>query len=554
MMDLNKYHTWSIMDKFYFFDNNCIDKLIKQEIKITQKFLIEVILNPSENLNIRKKALEIFMNLVSQQKIKKRIALNLLLDDWTETGDVFLETARLKNLLLFYDDESEEIEELFQNIVEHDDYEIKSESLYCLGLVYLFKANIMMNNDEYIKCLTTSLEYLESSINCIDNRVDIEFFILTVSNLINILKGKEADFEKNLSRSAQLLWQQHLFALDSVASPLQVGLYRTLCAFKTIKITKPEDWLDYRKEFNNLCYYFYEIKNQQIKNSLFKNISENLINRSIEPLFSLNFNAEICKINKRINEVDVNSKEYNFLIYLKGIATNSKLNENASSDLIVKRLKDTFPHIEKTRIENEVKKISEVHNTHSIMHLFEVFSDYSYENLLDVVVSSCINLQGNQMYRNASENDRNTFIGSLLEMAGFYNKDQTLWGRSRAGKTSGEIDLFVKKKNSDPFSIIEALNLNSLNKSYLGFHIDKLFKYDTTGLKYNFILVYSSSKNFFEFWNRYVKYIQQHPYPYSLLDYEEIKGYDYTNIRVSKTKHLRNGKEVYLYHIMVDLS
>jgi hypothetical protein len=554
MNDKNEFQTWSIMDKFKFFDNNCNDGLIENEIKTTQKFLIEIILNSKENLNIRKKALENFMNLVKLQKIKKRVALNLLLDDWIDSDDVFLETLRLKNLFLFYEDESEEIEEVYYNLIKHKEYEVQSESAYHLGLVFLFKANVMVDKDEYLACLTMSLEYFKNSSDYIENRVDSDFFIIIVTNLINIIKGKETDFEQNIRTTAQLLWQQHLFTLDETVSPLQVGLYRTLCAFRKIKLINPKDWLDYRKEFNDLCYYFYEIKNQEIKNNLSKNISKNLIRRSIEPLFAINFNAEICKINKRINEVDKESKEYDFLLYLRGIATDSKIIENASTDLIVNKFINTFPNMEKKRIENEVKKISEVHNTQSMMHLFEVFSDYSYENLLDAVISSCINMQGNQIYRNATENERNTFIGSLLEMAGFYNKDQTLWGKSRAGKTSGEIDLFVKKKNSEPFSIIEALNLDSLNKSYLELHLDKIFTYDTTGLKCNFILVYSTSKKFFDFWKRYVDFIQKHNYPYSLLKYEEVDGYDYTDIRVCKTIHQRKGKEVYLFHILVDLS
>ncbi|ADC48786.1 hypothetical protein BpOF4_03600 [Alkalihalophilus pseudofirmus OF4] len=554
MKDINEFQNWPIKDKFNFFDTKSNKIPNKQEIKTTQSFLIETILNSKENLNIRKKALEHFMNLVKLQNIKKRVALNLLLDDWTETEDIFLETTRLKNLFLFYEDEPEEIEEIYQNLVEHHESEVKSESLYHLGLVFFFKANVKVNKEGYIEYLTRSLEYFIHSRNSIENRIDAEFFILIVSNLLNVLKGREADLEQNLRRIVQLLWKQHLFALEDVVSPLQVGLYRKLYEFNNIKLSKPEDWLDYREGFNDLCYYFYEIKNQEIKNELIKNVSENLIRRSIEPLFALNFNAQICKINKRINEVDVLSKEHNFLLYLREVAADSKISENASKDFIVNKLEDAFPHIEKTRIEIEVKKIEEVHNPQNIMHLYEIFSDSSYENLLDVVISSCINLQGNQIYRNASENERNTFIGSMLEMAGFNIKDQTLWGKSRAGKTSGEIDLFVKKKNSDPFSIIEALNLNSLNKSYLGFHIDKLFNYDTTGLKYNFILVYSSSKNFFDFWKRYVKYVQEHTYPFKLLKYEEVEGYDYSDIRICKTKHLRKGKEVYLYHLMVDLS
>lgn len=64
--------------------------------------------------------------------------------------------------------------------------------------------------------------------------------------------------------------------------------------------------------------------------------------------------------------------------------------------------------------------------------------EWNFKRLFDTIINSCIQLQGNIMYKKATENERNTFISSLLEMAGYYTKDQTLWGESYHGKTSGE--------------------------------------------------------------------------------------------------------------------
>ncbi|OIJ16790.1 hypothetical protein BKP45_21010 [Anaerobacillus alkalidiazotrophicus] len=163
-------------------------------------------------------------------------------------------------------------------------------------------------------------------------------------------------------------------------------------------------------------------------------------------------------------------------------------------------------------------------------------------------------MQGNKLFWNATENERNTFIAQSLSMAGFLNKDQSLWGKSRGGITSGEVDIFIKQKNGDPFSIVEALNLESLDKTYLNLHLEKIFYYDTTGLKYNFILVYSTSKNFSDFWGRYLNYISNFDYPFDISSCEELDEFDYTDIRICRTLHTRNGKETYLYHIMVDLN
>lgn len=553
---LNDFENWPIKDKFFFFDNNSNDFLNKMDMKVVQRFLNDTILNSNENLNIRKNALDVLMNFVLVQKIKKRVALNLLLDQWFETGDVFLEITRLKNLFILYDDEPEEIEDVYKGLIEHEDLEIKCESLCQLGLIYLLKANVMNNKSEYLNCLTKSLDCFRNATSVIENRIDAEFFTIIITDLINIIQGLNIEYA--LEEIAKLLWKQRIFSYDGNISPLQVGLYRILNSIKNISIVNPTDWLDFRKEFNELCYFFYEMKNQKLKNdiinsSLLKGVSDNLIRHCIEPIFAINFSAEICRIDKRLNEVDEGTREQEFLLYLKRLASGSVDKEQAEIDLMLSKLQNTFPKVQKARIESELKRFYNVHSTQCMFYLFDLFSKCTYDNLLDAVISSCINIQGNRIFWDSSENERNTFIASSLEMAGFYSKDQTLWGKSRVGKTSGEIDIFIKQKNGEPFTIIEALNLDSLNKDYLNLHLDKIFSYDTTGLKYNFILVYSSSKKFSEFWQRYVDYIRNYKYPYPLTKQEELDEYDYTDIRICKTTHIRNSREVYLYHIMIDM-
>ncbi|PFV34819.1 hypothetical protein COL01_10755 [Bacillus thuringiensis] len=557
-MEIENFEHWTIIEKFYFFDVKSSEILMNIDSKKVQKFLKGIILNSEENSNIRKKALENFVNLVLLQKIKKRFALNLLLDDWVKTEDEFLEIIRLKKLLLFYEDESEEIEDLYLSLIGHKVTEIKCESLFQLGVASFLKANVLKDKNEYMMSLKSSLYYLEKASNCVENRVDAKFFSTIVTMLIDIIQGSDGSFQQNINKIAKLLWEQRVFSFKDSISSLEVGLYRTLNSFGEIRIVDPTGWLDYRREFNNLCYYFYQIKNQEVyneilKSSILKNVSDNLIRRSIEPLFSINFSAEICKIEKLLTKVDNSSEEYEFLVYLKNLVNDSEVKERAERNMIYNKIINTFPNIEKSRIDNEFKKIKDVHNTQGIIHLFELFSEYSYDNLLDTIISACINLQGNRIYRDKTENERNTFLVSCLDMAGFFNKDQTLWGKSREGKTSGEIDIFIKQKNGQPFSIIEALNLDSLKKDYLELHLEKIFGYDTIGLKYNFIVVYSTSKRFSEFWNRYVAHIKKYKYPHSLKEYQEVSGYDYTNIRIGETTHIRNDKEVHLYHIVIDL-
>lgn len=162
-------------------------------------------------------------------------------------------------------------------------------------------------------------------------------------------------------------------------------------------------------------------------------------------------------------------------------------------------------------------------------------------------------MQGNDMYWSSTEDQRNTFIATLLDRQGYFTKDQTRWGISSTGKSAGEIDIYVREKDGTPFTIIEALNLNSVDKTYISLHLKKIFAYDTSGLKQNFIIVYSSAINFAQLWEKYVDYIPKVDYPYKWLEFTEIVDYSFTDIKVGKSKHLRNENEIYLFHIVVNM-
>lgn len=49
-------------------------------------------------------------------------------------------------------------------------------------------------------------------------------------------------------------------------------------------------------------------------------------------------------------------------------------------------------------------------------------------------------------------------------------------------------------------------------------HIDKIYKYDTLGNAFTFLVSYVKVKEFGEFWDKYVKHIKNYKYPYALVD------------------------------------
>ncbi|GLC90071.1 hypothetical protein [Lysinibacillus piscis] len=167
---------------------------------------------------------------------------------------------------------------------------------------------------------------------------------------------------------------------------------------------------------------------------------------------------------------------------------------------------------------------------------------------------ACMKLQARKLYVNATEDERNDFIADLLETNGYRLKDQTRRGSSAAGKSSGEVDIFIER-NGMPFTIIEALNLDSLNTSYLNIHLDKIYSYDTAGNAFNVCLSYVKVKDFGSFWDKYCAHVKRHEYPVMLVssDINADKEYPYSDIRFMTTNHNRSGKTTCLYHICVKI-
>jgi len=176
----------------------------------------------------------------------------------------------------------------------------------------------------------------------------------------------------------------------------------------------------------------------------------------------------------------------------------------------------------------------------------------SQEAFVNNLVLACFNLQSRKHYSNAKEDDRNDYIGDILGAIGYTVKDQTRRGSSSSGKDSGELDIFVSRDGL-PFTVIEAMNLNSLSTSYIDEHLDKIFSYDTSGNKFNVCLSYVKIADFDLFWEKYTAYVANYSYPAPLLssDTSIDDEYGYSELRIMKTYHSRSGRTVILYHISV---
>ena len=106
--------------------------------------------------------------------------------------------------------------------------------------------------------------------------------------------------------------------------------------------------------------------------------------------------------------------------------------------------------------------------------------------ILQDLLAACVKLQSNSTYFETSENQRNDYIRDLLKTEKYDVKDQTRRGISAIGKSAGEVDILIEEGGL-PVTIIEALNLDSLDTNYLDRHLDKVYRYDTVGNLFNII-------------------------------------------------------------------
>lgn len=174
------------------------------------------------------------------------------------------------------------------------------------------------------------------------------------------------------------------------------------------------------------------------------------------------------------------------------------------------------------------------------------------EKLYKDIIFCCEKVQADYTLRNALENTINDKIRDLLEGRGYDTKDQTRRGTSAEGKDAGAIDILIKQKRF-PITLIEALRLKSVDKSYIQDHIDKIYKYDTLGMKFNFLISYVKTKDFNGFYKRYNIFVSNTKYPYKLDKILERPECQYSEIRTIEMLLDREGIETKLYHILIHL-
>ena len=391
-------------------------------------------------------------------------------------------------------------------------------------------------------------------------RNSIELFS---SILLDLLSLKTANIDNQLNKLSETLKEKWLYSFDFKENVMDVSFYKTLKSISNIIKENPINWTEYPIEFNKLYECYADVKNQEIKNRLNKsNLSQTFVAMCdevfIEPYFVLNFHSQIVKIDNCIQEYPEDSPLYDFLIHIKKLAQDNNFKKKVDIETVEQKLKNCFPKRSAAAIAKTLKKIKDPKKIlDELINVFEELNAPSIDKFIDSLVLACVKLQGDRIYKFSNdkidENDRNKFIAQLLDSAGYYIKDQPLWGESPGGKKDGEIDLMFYDSRRLPFAIIEALNWGTLK--YLKTHIDKLFnKYDTAGFENNFIVVYANVKKFGVLCKKYIDYISKHNYKYDFQNVKEIDDYHFADLKIYKAEHIRHGNKVFLYHVIINFS
>jgi hypothetical protein len=177
------------------------------------------------------------------------------------------------------------------------------------------------------------------------------------------------------------------------------------------------------------------------------------------------------------------------------------------------------------------------------------------KDLLETLITTASHLQGIARTIKADEDSRNGFIALLLSIHGFYVKDQTRRGRSATGKSLGELDILIETPGSEAESVIEAFILKGFNRTVIDSHVTKLFGYDPSGLKRNFIIVYSEASDFLSLWKKYLAHLPGIDLKkYKLSEGPQEEKTKFTDIKLARTRHLREGELTEVYHIFINMN
>lgn len=195
-----------------------------------------------------------------------------------------------------------------------------------------------------------------------------------------------------------------------------------------------------------------------------------------------------------------------------------------------------------------------------ILNQFAPAESTEQERLLADMVKACGQLQEAEHYWGTKENPRNTYIRNALDNMGYVLRDQTLRGISGGETEEGELDLDIRKYKDVPWTICEALRVNSGSKTDWNFHLKKLLdNYNPNGARFLVLLTYVDDEKdkFDQIWNSFKNHIQGHDeggFAFKLDSFKHYQTEPWTGnhyIQTAKCKYVLGEYIPTVYHVFV---
>ena len=203
-----------------------------------------------------------------------------------------------------------------------------------------------------------------------------------------------------------------------------------------------------------------------------------------------------------------------------------------------------------------------------IFHLINILMKERREFILEMILNAIKSLQEKNRAIQPDEDKYSNILVELLrgklEPYGYYANAQEFSGKTQSGYDDklihggmGELDIRIVDENNVLKHICETFILTKLNTSYIKAHLDKIFDYDLNGLPLNFIIIYSKADAFSSLWSEYLKFLKDFNWKYPLSD-TTLNDLSKDNscpaeIKITLTKHNREGKICRFYHIFINL-
>ncbi|OOE39223.1 hypothetical protein BZG09_16960, partial [Salinivibrio kushneri] len=155
------------------------------------------------------------------------------------------------------------------------------------------------------------------------------------------------------------------------------------------------------------------------------------------------------------------------------------------------------------------------------------------------------------------ENPINQWFTSLFNMCEANSHltlaDQSQIGYSESGESTGEVDgVILNSTNSQRIAILEAFRLETFKKNEIDRHLDKIGGYNTEGMPFVFIVIYSFSKSYEKLISQYKEHIARKNYSHfdenTEISFEDLDHLNNESLFVGKEIRYRSGSPVSIYH------